>query len=122
MKYTVTGMGSCDFVYYNYANSEYSAKIILKLVMFKELLASSYVPGMAVWPVNETVLTFWDIVPSAVVPEETQEKVSINLPVNSFDIFYKMLCEAIYEKKYRLDLNIIGKGDMTLAKFEFIQV
>jgi len=119
MKYSITGKGDCQLVFAHYPGlggsvGTYSSEIRLELAMLRVS------PAEAESRPVDTHISFLDTIPINVVTEEKIDKVTINLPINSFDSFYKLLCEGLNENKYKIKLETIGRDTMTLANFHFI--
>ena len=55
-----------------------------------------------------------------VIVEESASKIVIHLPLERFDRFYKMICEAIFDNRYTLILKTHGQQKLTLAIFSFV--
>jgi len=125
MEYIITGIKDCHFVFnHNPAvpkghfgpgsPEKYEGEIELELVMYQELRIT---PARKV---TKTLISFLYTTPTNVVIVETKELVSIQVPINFDNGFYKMLCESLYDKKYRLTLLTAGEVDMTVANFHFL--
>jgi hypothetical protein len=126
MKYQISGIVDCRFLFNHVpvmifgegpygarSEAKYHSKILLKIHMAK--LSDRKV----LTPVKETLITFSNETQDKIIEFESPDKVSLNMPLNSFDGLYKMLSAAVHENKYKATLETTGKTDFATADFYF---
>jgi len=65
------------------------------------------------------LISFYETAPDNVVVEESGNRVHIHMPIAGFAGLYKVLSDALFDKRYIVKLITTGQQGLTSARFDF---
>jgi len=114
MHYQITAVLNCSFLYQHASSLTPHGKesnIELSLSSLNDEPRKGWSPAI--------LISFYETAPDNVVVEETGNRVHIHMPIAAFAGLYKVLADALFDKRYIVKLITTGQQGLTSARFDF---